>query len=173
MLASALLLAADLSFHLGIGLGGAHVPTQDFQIADPGASRPNGFAVSLEAQLEYGYAFGAASLLAAEPGTSETASASLRAGVYLLPSPIAPYLSAGASFLHERLFDGDSPPNLLSADGVALVGEIGVTAPRDLPHGRANLYLQIQKPLFDAPPDPSHRAPTTMPVYLAGIRLLF
>jgi len=173
--ALAALLSAELSIHFGMGAGAIHTPGQDFHFqGGPWPSKPDGLAISLELQVEYGYVFGASTLVfASMNNSSEPVAASVRAGLFLLPTTAAPYVAVGVGWLNQLLQDGDSPPNLLAADGAALLAEVGVTGPRHWTDGRANVYAQIQKPLFDAPPDPYHTPPVTKPVYLAGIRLFF
>src|SRR5512140_1972006 len=104
---------------------------------------------------------------------TEPASASARVGFFVLPTPISPYVAVGAGWLRQSLPDGDSPPNLLTADGAALIGEAGVSGLRDRDIGRVTAYVQIQQPLFDAPPDPLHSPPVTKLIFLAGLRLFF
>ena len=96
-----------------------------------------------------------------------------RAGIFLLETPVAPYLSAGVAWMREILADGDSPANSLEASGAAVLLEAGVTAFRTAPHGRAVVCAQLLEPLFGDPLSPGHPSPTTRFCVLGGLRLLF
>ena len=165
-------LLATLSIHFGLGFSAVHTPDQE--VGTRAASYPRGLGLSLEAQAEAGSFYAAGTVLFAPMGSgTELASASARIGLFVLPTAISPYLAVGAGWLRQSLPDGDLPPNLLAADGAALIGEVGVAGLRDRDIGRVTAYVQIQQPLFDAPPDPLHSPPATKLVFLAGLRVFF
>ena len=171
------MLAADVpktpQFFFGAGVGWAHAGSQDFPSCCGTGSGPDGLALSLEAQIEYGRFFAAASLVFAQNLTTESGMVTGRLGVYLLNATFSPYLAAGAGFLRETLLDGDAPPNAIEASGAAVLAEAGLSGLRSWRAGRVNAYVQVLQPLFDDPPSPGHQPPSTKTCLLAGIRLFY
>jgi len=167
-------LAAALSFHIGAGVGGAHTANQDYGSIEMPNTRPNGLVFSLEAQLEYGPAFLAPTLLLSNgfDGLQLTC-ASVRAGLFLLPTAVSPYVAAGGGWLREQMLDSDEFPALLAPNGGALLGEVGIAAFRDRKRGRASAFLQVLQPLFSDPPYAFHGHPHVQPAWIAGLRVLY
>src|SRR5437016_5966760 len=90
----------------------------------------------------------AGTVMFAEPNW-ELATANARFGIFLLNGPISPYIAAGAGWLREVSPDGDLPPKILTLEGLALLGEVGIAAFRDWRFGRLNGYLQVLQPCSD------------------------
>jgi hypothetical protein len=188
VIAGLLMASADapkIQFYFGAGAGWAHTNAQEFCCAGPAPisvpSRPDGLALSLEGQVEFGRLFAATSLVFVQDVTRDTGwalgMATGRFGVYLLDTTFSPYLAAGAGFLRELLRDADTPSNALEASGAAILAEAGVAGPRSWRVGKAEAYFQILQPLFDDPVSPSSTAaratPTTKLCLLTGIRIFY
>lgn len=168
---TAIALTSWLALHIGVGAGAIHVPGQSWPFG-PRPSQPDGFADSLEVELESGRFFAASTVLFSDiRNSSQPVSASLRGGVYLAPWLIAPYVALGAGWLHELVEDNDA--DALDADGVALLAEAGLMASPRWQFGRINAYAQILQPLFGAPRLPYQSRPDTRLAYLGGVRLFF
>ena len=162
------------TWFFGLGLSSVHTPDQRFMGRGTAPSFPNGLGLSLEAQIESRRFFAAATLLfSPQPGGSAVSSIAGRVGWFVLDGEVTPYLAAGAGWLQESFGDGDAPPNWLAADGVALLGEVGVEAFRDARFFRAIGYVQGLWPQFEVPPYVLHAAPVTKSCLLFGVRLLF
>lgn len=169
---TAIALTSWLALHIGVGAGVIHTPAQSWPWPSP--SQPDGFADSLEVELESERFFAASTVLFSDiRGSSQPVSASLRGGIYLAPWLVAPYVAVGAGWLHQLLEDGDGPPNAFEVDGVAALAEVGLMASPRWAFGRVNAYAQIQQPLFGSPSDPYHTPPETKLAYLAGVRLFY
>ena len=172
LLATLGLLAVDAparGWFVGVGLSAVHTPPQNFGGALSAHSGPQGLGLSLEGQVESRRFFAAATVLFA----GEPTAVSGRVGWFMLDLPVTPYLAVGAGWLREVSEDGDSPPNIVGASGAAVLAEAGVAGPRNVHFLRAIGYVQILKPLFGAPSDPSHIPPSPKTCLMGGIRLLF
>src|SRR5471030_2174433 len=175
------LLAADApktpQFFFGAGVGWTHTGSQDFPSCCSTSSAPDGLALSLEAQVEYGRFFAAASFVFAQNANTADdwvpGMVTGRLGIYLLNTAFSPYLAAGGGFLREVLRDGDAPPNAVAASGAAVLAEAGLSGLRSWRAGRVNAYVQVLQPLFDDPPSPGHQPPSTKTCLLTGIRLFY
>ena len=162
------------TWFFGLGLSSVHTPDQRFIGGFTAPSFPNGLGLSLEAQIESRRFFAAATVLsAAQVDGFALTSIAGRVGWFVLDGEVTPYLAAGAGWLQEYFGDGDAPPNLLAADGVALLGEVGVEAFRDARFFRAIGYLQGLWPQFEVSPYHLHATPVTKNCLLFGVRLLF
>ena len=161
------------TWFFGLGLSSVHTPDQRFSGGFTAPSFPNGLGLSLEAQVESRRFFAAATVLYAPQLGYAVSSIAGRVGWFVLDGEVTPYLAAGAGWLQEYFGDGDAPPNWLAADGVALLGEVGVEAFRDARFFRAIGYLQVLWPQFEVPPYALHAAPVTKKCLLFGVRLLF